>query len=110
MAETYNDGIPLGELESPDGIRIHKRVRVLCGRGLWAYYVRDESGTNCVIADSIFNKHAPHFAGQLLERYVGSRPENHWCIVHGFDEPPREKRIYIEDEDHGLPRWEHRAE
>jgi|SRR6516164_7201955 len=108
MQETYNDGIPLGEIQSPDGVQVHRRVRVLSGRGLWAYYVRDEAYTHCVIADTIFNKQAPHFAGQLVESYRGPRPENHWCIVHGYSEPAREQRVYVEDEDAGLPRLERR--
>jgi hypothetical protein len=108
MAESYNDGIPLGTIESPEIGQVQRRVRVIGGRGLWAYYVRDEMHTNFVIADSIYNRQAPHFAGQLTRRFEGPTPENHWCLVHGFQEPPRERRLYVEDEDEGLPRMEHR--
>jgi len=110
MAETYSDGIPLGEIEpNDDGTQIWKRVRVVSGRGLWAYYVREESATNFVVADTIFNKHAPHFAGQLKTTHHGGHPENQWCMVYGWTEPPRERRIYVEDEDEGLPRLERRS-
>ena len=52
--------------------------------------------------------HAVHFAGQLKHVYQGPAPEERWLIVEGWTEPPREVRKYVEDEDEGLPRLEHR--
>src|SRR5439155_4253968 len=108
LSEDFGAKTPLGEFYSPDEQTLWRRVRVLMGSGYWAYWIREENSTYCVVADTIFNRHAPHFAGRLREAHLAGRPEDAWLIVHGWAEPAPEKRIYIEDEDAGLPRMERR--
>jgi len=93
-----------------------KYVFVTGGEGSWAYYT-DFGVPNPVnvVIDVLCNPRAPHFAGKLLEKWTlrtenGSPrpPAGAWILTGHFEDPPREEKIYIEDEDAGLPRWERR--
>lgn len=101
-----SEAIPLGTIRTRDDGTRMRRVRVVAGRGVWAYFCA--GAEDHVIADIFYNRHAHHFAGQLELIHKGP-VEDQWLIIEGFQEPPREIRRYIEDEDVGLPRMEHRS-
>lgn len=102
----------LGELqEDPDHPgNIRQRVAVLAGHGPWAYWTKSCGDySHCVIADVFFADRNPNFAGQLEKSTFDPQfVELVWCTVKGWSVPQPEKKIYIEDEDAGLPRFERR--
>jgi hypothetical protein len=106
---TISDNYTLGvEREEPEPTPHTLRcVLITGGRGGWAYYT-DVLTRLVVLADEIYNPHAAHFAGQLTKPYASDKPEPAWIVVKGWQPPARERRIYIEDEDAGLPRLERR--
>jgi len=115
IAPTYDHDSPdfgsdvrLGEFYRPDEHTLWRRVRVVMGSGIWAYWVRGEAGSFHVVADWIYNPHSTFFAGMLRQNYNFDKPKDAWLQVDPIPTPPREKKVYIEDEDYGLPRWERR--
>lgn len=95
---------PLGSIEDREDGTVVQRVLVVRGQGIWAY----AHGENRVVADIYCNPQAHHIVGRLERAFSGPVPEERWCIIKGWMAPPREKRIWVEDEDEGLPRLEYR--
>lgn len=104
-------------LTDPD--RTQKRVRLISGAGDWAYYIdhdyHDTPTPTVVLADTLFNPNAHHFAGRFDafqwtfdENDAPRYPVDVWITASGYAPPPPERRVYVEDEDAGLPRMERR--
>lgn len=133
--ETTPDTTPETELEPELGAvrvdssttppRTLRYVRVIAGQGIWAYWLLPQTAVwneNCVISDTLCNPHAAHFAGRFDEPVVYPRPDSpdstfiekrfeypqRWVVTSGWIPPQPERKLYVEDEDAGLPRFERR--
>lgn len=93
--------------ETDPGPRTLKCVMALPGTGQWAYYTSVERPL-LVMPDRIFNPHSPNFAGAFEKVWSSDEAQEVWIITEGFVTPQRERMMYVEDEDEGLPRMEHR--
>lgn len=114
----YPEPIPerLGDILQ-DGDNILRRVRVVSGYGRWMYWkhypiTEPYAHHNWdVVADTEMNPLAPHIAGYSQKLITGDArevPEELWIVVKGYTQPLRQRKIYVEDEDEGLPRLERR--
>ena len=113
------DDLPLGSIRiSDDGRLIERKVFILTGEGHWAYWASNTFAERfSVLVDVLCNPRASNFAGYLphfwSERGKAADlilpPERSlWIVTKGFVDPGPERRIYVEDEDEGLPRLERR--
>lgn len=111
MSDALDDREPeLGtEVGKEDPPRRLRRAHVIGGRGSWAYLTAGIPPLSSydVIADTIYDPRNVYFLGMIDEFYTGP-PHDVWVMIQGYPEPEREKRIYVEDEDEGLPRFERR--
>ncbi len=105
LSDVSDDTPKLGEIRTVE-TKTEQWVHVLCGYGQWCYWASGVLHT--VVVDTIFNRQAAHFAGFLQETYHGEKPEDRWMVVDGWGVPRPERRLYVEDEDEGLPRMERR--
>lgn len=106
VIETVLGTVREAEGEQPQTLQL---MRVLHGRGVWAYHTEySPEHRYDLVADTIFAPNNAKFCGRLVRAYTDDKPADVWVIVKGWLEPPPERRIYVEDEDHGLPRMERR--
>lgn len=94
---------PIGS-QVQDGTALWVRVQVLYGKGRWGYWINPIQSTIC--ADTLFNDHAPHFAGFLALYHVGPLESTEWLLVQPRLHPSIPHPLYIEDIERKEGRYE----